>query len=215
MIYLYAITEPDIPAPDGNGLDDQPLEVLDGGQVAALISRHDGRTFEPDPETLWRHDEIVERAMSNGTVLPARFASTFADTDALLEALAREEAELRRALDEVRGCVELAVRVSLPSSDRSTPRDGREYVASKLLGQQETRFVAEQALEPLAEHAVRSHRGALAGDSSTLSASYLVRADEVPRFAERVRQLAQDHSELSLSCTGPWPPYSFVGQEAT
>ncbi len=214
MIYLYAVTEPGSPAPDGPGLDDQPLEVLEGGQVAALVSRHGHGAFEPDPQTLWHHDQVVERAMENGAVLPARFASTFADTAALTEALGRDEAELRRALDGVRGCVELAVRVSLPSSDHPTPRDGREYVATKLLGQQESRFVAEQALEPLAEHAVRSHRSALGRDSSTLSASYLVRVDEVSLFAERVRQLAQDHSELSLSCTGPWPPYSFVGEEA-
>jgi hypothetical protein len=214
MIYLYAVTEPGVPAPDAPGLDDQPLEVVGGGQVAALVSRHERGAFEPDPDTLWRHDQVVERAMDNGTVLPARFASTFADIAALTDTLEREEADLRRALDGVRGCVELAVRVSLPASDRPTPRDGRAYVATKLLGHQESRFVAEQALEPLAEHAVRSRRGALGGDSSTLSASYLVRADEVSSFAERVRQLAQDNSELSLSCTGPWPPYSFVGEEA-
>jgi Gas vesicle synthesis protein GvpL/GvpF len=213
MIYLYAITEPSTPAPAGPGLDDQPLEVLRAGELAALVSRHDRGGFEPDPENLWCHDRVVERAMRDGAVLPARFASTFPDAEALTDALRRDQAELRAAMDGVRGCVELAVRVSLPAPDRPAPRDGREYVATKLRSDQASRLAAEETLEPLAAHAVRSRRGAPAGDSGTLTASYLVRAGDVPRFTERVRQLAQANAELSLSCTGPWPPYSFVGQE--
>ena len=212
MIYLYAVLELGAKAPDGPGLDEQPLEVVEAGEVAALISRHERPTFEPDPDALWRHDRVVEDAMTNGPVLPARFASTFVDAEALADALARNQAELRRELNDVRGCVELAVRVTQPPSEPPPPRDGREYVAAKLLQTEEARAVA-QALEPLSAHAVRSRRAATGG-SGALSASYLVRTDEVPRFAERVRQLAEAHSELSLSCTGPWPPYSFVGEEA-
>jgi Gas vesicle synthesis protein GvpL/GvpF len=213
VIYLYGVLEPGAEAPDEPGLDDRPLEVVEAGGVSALVSRHERSEFEPDPEAAWRHDRVVERAMQDGPVLPARFASTFADADALLDALRRQQAELRGALESVRGCVELAVRVGLPPSEDSSPGDGREYVAAKLLRSQESRVAAEQTLEPLAEHAVRTQRGTRAGDSRTLTASYLVRADEVPRFAERVRELAQAHGELSLSCTGPWAPYSFVGNE--
>jgi hypothetical protein len=214
VIYLYAITEPSAPAPAGPGLDDQPLELVRAGELAALVSRHDRSAFEPEPDTLWSHDRVVERAMGEGAVLPARFASTFPDAEALTDALRRDETELRRALDGVRGCVELAVRVSLPPSNHPAPRDGREYMAARLLRDQESRFAVERTLEPLAAHAVRSQAGAAAGDPSTLTASYLVRTDDVPRFAERVRQLAQANEGLSLSCTGPWPPYSFAGQEA-
>ncbi len=152
--------------------------------------------------------------MSGGPVLPARFASTFPDPGALALALGREEADLRRQLEEVRGCVELAVRLSLPTSDRPEPRDGREYLTARLVQRHESRTAVEQTLEPLAEHAVRSRRGAMNEDSGALTASYLVRAGEVEEFAERVRRLAERHAEFSLSCTGPWPPYSFVGGEA-
>ena len=111
MIYLYAVVEPGAEAPDAPGLDDQPLDVVGAGEVAALISTHEQRSFDPDPDALWRHDSVVEHAMASGPVLPARFSSTFADADALTEALQRDQAELRQALDDVRGCVELAVRV--------------------------------------------------------------------------------------------------------
>ena len=42
------------------------------------------------------------------------------------------------------------------------------------------------------------------------TAAYLVRADDVPAFAARVREIQHEHEDLDLSCTGPWPPYSFV-----
>jgi Gas vesicle synthesis protein GvpL/GvpF len=213
VIYLYAVVEPGAEAPSAPGLDDQPLEVIEAGEVAALVSAHEWRSFDPDPDTLWRHDRVVEQAMAAGPVLPARFGSTFVDAPGVADALGRNPAELRRALDGVRGCVELAVRVSSPRSVSPPARDGREYLEARLLEDRESRAAA-QALEPLAAHAVRSERRPAPGDSTTLTASYLVRADEVSRFAERVRQLAEVHPELSLSCTGPWPPYSFVGEEA-
>lgn len=214
MIYLYGVIEPGASAPETTGLDGQPLEVVPAGQVAGLTSRHEGSAFTPAPEALWAHDRVLEAAMGCGPVLPARFASTFPDPGGLVESLQREGADLRRRLDDVRGCVELAVRLLLPASDCSLPGDGRGYLNARLLQRQESRRAIEQTLEPLSKHAVKSHRSPIGGDSGTLSASYLVRVGEVEDFAERVRRLSEHHAELSLSCTGPWPPYSFVGQAA-
>jgi hypothetical protein len=213
VIYLYAITESGGEAPDCPGLGDAPLGLLHAGEVAGLYSRHEAGDFAPEPDALWRHDQVVEAAMSRGAVLPARFGTTFTDTSALATALERGQAALRRQLERVRGCVELAVRVSLPPLAPHAPADGRNYLHVKLARQHERQAVAERTLVPLAAHAVRSHRPTNPAETSTLTASYLVRAGEVDRFAERVRILARRHSELSLSCTGPWPPYSFVGEE--
>lgn len=214
MIYLYGITEPGVKAPDVAGLEDEPVSVLDAGLVAALHSRHEREALDPEPEALWRHDRVLENAMEHGPVLPARFASTFADTDALAAILEGEGTRLSAQLERVRGCVELAVRLSLPPGDHPAPQTGREYVASRMAQRDESRAAVEMALEPLAEHAVLAQRKAVSGNTTTLAASYLVRATEVDRFAEEVRELGRQHSELSLSCTGPWPPYSFVGDEA-
>ncbi|MBV8431149.1 MAG: GvpL/GvpF family gas vesicle protein, partial [Solirubrobacterales bacterium] len=113
----------------------------------------------------------------------------------------------------VRGCVELAVRVSLPPVDTPGSRDGAAYVRARLAREQNSRAAVDRTLEPLAEHALLTHRRIGSAESSNLTASYLVPAADVGRFADRVRDLAREHAELSLSCTGPWPPYSFVGEE--
>jgi hypothetical protein len=176
-----------------------------------LYSIHATAAFEPEPAAIWRHDSVVEAAMREGAVLPTRFGTTFSDLPGLVDALERDQDRLSRRLEDVRGCVELAVRVSVPSASDGAPRSGAEYVRGQLAREQERRTVAEQTLVPLEAHALRSSRSSVISPSGELTASYLVRAEAVDGFADQVEALAHRHSELALSCTGPWPPYSFVG----
>lgn len=213
MIYLYGITEPDAGTPEVSGLDDEAVSLLEAGSVAGLVSSHERASFDPEPAALWCHDRVLESAMEHGPVLPARFGSTFPDTGELINLLEREDKRLSRQLERVRGCVELAVRVSLPVAERPDPQSGQEYVRTRLAEQSDSRAAVRLALQPLDEHAVLSQRKARSKDRGTLTASYLVPAGEVDHFTEEVRELAREHGELSLSCTGPWPPYSFVGEE--
>jgi hypothetical protein len=47
-----------------------------------------------------------------------------------------------------------------------------------------------------------------------VSESYLVSRDAVEPFVAQVKLLQSHNRELPLSCTGPWGPYSFVGEVA-
>jgi hypothetical protein len=211
VIYLYAIADADAPLPDCLGLEDAPVELFRAGALAGVCSRHERSSVDPEPAALWRHDQVVEAVMSSSAVLPARFGTTFGELDALRAALERDEQRLTAALEGVRGCVELAVRVTLPARATASPRSGQEYVHGELDRRRERRAAADRMLVPLSAHAVRSRTGG--AEQGDLTASYLVRADAVEGFTEQVKVLARDHSELALSCTGPWPPYSFVGAE--
>jgi hypothetical protein len=213
VIYLYAVTEAGAGVPRCRGLDDQPVRKVACPEVAGLCSEHSARSFPPHPDAISRHEEVVEAAMRLGPVLPARFGTTFTNDSGLLDVLGREQGRLRRGLERVRGCVELAVRVELPAPSRASVEDGLGYVRTQLVRRQEREAVAARTLQPLAGHAVRTQIPGLGSDLGTLRASYLVREDDVPRFADEVRALADRHSDLSLSCTGPWAPYSFVGDE--
>lgn len=212
MIYLYAIAEADAEPVAIAGLADAPVGRHALGDVAALYSVHEQEQLAPDPAALWRHDQVIEAAMGGGPVLPVRFGTTLPDTDALASVLEREAPRFQRQLERVRGCVELAVRVGLPPSVEEVPQRGREYLELRLSDARARSEAAERTLVPLDELAVRSRRAS--ENAETLKASYLVRAHEVDRFADEVRELQDRHGELSLSCTGPWPPYSFVDEEA-
>jgi hypothetical protein len=213
MIYLYAVTELDSAVPETLGLDDRPLRLLRSHQLAGLYSEHDRAGFDPAPDTLWRHDRVVEAAMRVSAVVPARFGTIFAERSGLAARLEAEQPRLHRALENVRGCVELAVRVGLPASPSPRTVSGQAYIEAKLARRHVRQAVAQETLVPLAQYACRYRVGAVSSDTATLTGSYLVREPEVERFAGQVSELARRHGELSLSCTGPWPPYSFVEEE--
>jgi Gas vesicle synthesis protein GvpL/GvpF len=212
VIYLYAIVEPTATVPDCAGLDDAPLQLLHGA-ASALYSEHSRLECRPDPDALWRHELVVERAMGAGAVLPARFGTTFVDAEALAGALSRAASRLGPQLDRVRGCVELAVRLGLPAARGPEPQDGGAYLHAKLERQRERQAAAEATLTPLSRLAVDTRRQQGSTDAAVMTASYLVPEHGVNRFADEVRRLARRNDGLVLSCTGPWAPYSFAEEQ--
>jgi hypothetical protein len=46
--------------------------------------------------------------------------------------------------------------------------------------------------------------------SAGYRASCLVERDLVPAFADALERFRVDHPQFEVTCTGPWPPYSFV-----
>jgi hypothetical protein len=48
-----------------------------------------------------------------------------------------------------------------------------------------------------------------------LNAAYLVADEQAEEFGAAVTGLAAGHRALQLTLTGPWPAYSFVGQDRT
>jgi Gas vesicle synthesis protein GvpL/GvpF len=71
-----------------------------------------------------------------------------------------------------------------------------------------SRHVAEARLHP-------PQSPQLSGDKRPmmLNASYLVGEDDGTGFASEVAAAADAHPELALTLTGPWPPYSFTGED--
>src|SRR4051812_25408198 len=109
MLYVYAISESPRP-PKITGLHDSPLQAIEGAGLSAIVSEHEDLRLEAGEDELWTHEQVVEDAMNDGAVLPMRFVSSLADESAVITALRKGRQGYRRALDRVRGAVELAVR---------------------------------------------------------------------------------------------------------
>jgi hypothetical protein len=188
MPYVYAVTEPRERALD------PPLYEVDRGRLAAVVADHGAP--EPTPDWLWRHEEIVEALMADGPVLPMRFGSTTEDVAALLES--RHDA-LLAGLERVRGAVELGVRV-VGAVGEPPPASGTEYLRRRA----EAAALRRRVHEPLAALS----RAALELDRNGHVGAYLVDAPAVEDFREAVERL-EIELDVTLACTGPWPPYSF------
>lgn len=207
MIHVYGFVAPESPPPPTDGLDGAPVETLDLGPVAALLSRHPEAPARRE-ESILRHAQVVDAAMAaSGDVLPARFGTAYPDEAALAVAVHPRAAELAHRLAEIRGCVEIGVRVLVPEEPEEAARSGREYMHSRLRETTDRTKLAERVHGALSELAREStHRVPHAGPAA-LVAAYLVPSDARGLFQQRVDEIGRG---LTLVCTGPWPPYSFA-----
>jgi hypothetical protein len=69
--------------------------------------------------------------------------------------------------------------------------------------------VSRKLHEPLAQLSRESVRFS-GGAAELLVAAYLVPVEEAAAFGQQVRGLEAEYPELTVVCTGPWPPYSFA-----
>jgi Gas vesicle synthesis protein GvpL/GvpF len=212
VLYVYAITD-SLAAPSATGLHGAPLRRIKSGQLAALASEHPTAP-EPDEEVLWAHEQVVEDLMSFATILPLRFGSSVERADDLIAMLAERREEFVDALDRVRGAVELSVRAELPASRPealpSRPRSGTAYLMERAEQERRGRSAVELVHRPLAALARSSVPPAGTRDPHRFKAAYLVDAERVDDFGRRVGELNATLESTRVSCTGPWPPYSFV-----
>jgi hypothetical protein len=213
MIWVYAICDrPELPPPRRRGLAQAPLDAIREGALLAVITRHGRPVGEPAPDALWAHERVVERLMTERTVLPMRFGSVVEDEPALHELLAARQEAFVAALARVEGCVELGVRVleTAPGTSAATPPvapvNGREYLLARMRDGQRS----DGLHDPLAALAVDARRQLARSADEVLRSSYLVERQVVPRFRAAVERLQRAHPEVAILCTGPWPPYSFV-----
>jgi hypothetical protein len=224
VIWVYGICErPDMPPPRRRGLAQAPLDGVREGELLAVISRHVRPPGDPALDALWVHERVVERLMADRAVLPMRFGTKLPDDAALRHALATRQQELLAILARVRGRVEVGVRaMQPPGSDADTddrrpapaapmPASGREYLEAKLHNGRRVEHAAAALHEPLAGLAVEARRQPARAPDELLRASYLIESAVLARFRGAVERLQRTHPGVAILCTGPWPPYSFVG----
>jgi hypothetical protein len=215
MLYLYALSEHPTVLPSTAGLEQAPLAVERLHGIDAVVGVVDRERIEQSEDAVLTHARVVDELTGlNDAVLPARFGRGYPDAAALRDAVAEQADALRLALDRVRGCLELGLRVlSEPSDSGPTGQSGREYMLDRLDRRNRVQRLADEVHAPLAALARAETRTVAATPQLLLSAAYLVPRDALERFQSAVQELEDIHPELSLACTGPWPPYSFATAE--
>lgn len=220
MLYVYAITDPGAGAAVP-GIEGAPVIEVREGELKALVSAHERLAPPGGTDRLWEHEAVVESAgMRGAAVLPLRLGSALVDEDAV-RALLRERAdEFEAILARVRGAVELSVRAALAAPEEpaaaATPGmagAGTAYMLGRLAQAKHAEAIMRIVNRPLAALA-RDHTrlgAAFADHDAQVRLAYLVERDAIDPFRARVEVLAETHADLELTCTGPWPPYSFVG----
>jgi hypothetical protein len=207
VIYVYAFLDADGRVPPCEGLDGEPLEERALSGLTVAVGVRSGRA-QATQEAVLRHGAVVDAlARENDAVLPARFGTCFAGPELLAGEVSARADELRRALDGVRGCVEMGIRVSRLEERPADPAaSGRDYLEARLAAMQE----AERVHRPLAACARESVRRSAASPDVLFNGAYLVESQSVPRFLETAADVGRAERGVAVLATGPWAPYSFA-----
>ncbi len=249
MLYVYGIVDSHrFDAIPGEGHEAGDVEPVPCGAFAAAASVLSTRIIEATPQSVWRHERVLERLMQDHTVLPLRFGTICPDADALGDFLMHSADSLVDSLERVRGKVEIALRiveddrhVELPggcpehdrvqttnrqtaetvpdhaSSDDGPTGRGAAYLRARL--QHHHCEMARENGEKRLGQMLRQHLDTVLKDvicaapedaSAGYRVSCLVERDRVAAFADALERFRGDHPRFDVTCTGPWPPYSFV-----
>jgi hypothetical protein len=83
------------------------------------------------------------------------------------------------------------------------------YIENRLTQWRDGQRIA-RAVEPLAWLARAARPRLNPKPGVPFTSAYLVDRAAVPRFVARLEQIDSELDDVELTCTGPWPPYSFV-----
>jgi hypothetical protein len=219
------------------GFDGRRLQLREilAEDLVAFVTAVDRSAVQANKENLLRHEAVVEALMVHRTILPVRFGTVFTGDSVVHARLLHYGDQFRADLGRVAGCVEVSVRAlwcvseeigpgasaALFGADEdlapAAPGRGRRYLMARLAMEKEhlarrarAETLAAELHRPLAGLAVAATQQILTTPRILLTGAYLVRHDDLPAFQLMLKAVDAAHLSVSMLCTGPWPPYSFV-----
>lgn len=200
MFYMYAVVEGLPPAwrPPPAVVPGASVDRRHLGPLLLLGSALDA-VPPANPRTLALHHDVVASTLDAHAVLPFRYGTTVAD-DAADTWLGAQRPALEAALAQVRGCVEMSVKLLRLDGGIDSPRGP---------GERELRELAEQLVGRAGVEPWR-YRPAGSGGNVIASVAFLVPRTELAEFLARIAPIASRATGVAVVPTGPWPAYSFV-----
>lgn len=175
--------------------------------IIAVCERRTARPPLTDAALRRQHRAVVDIARRTPAVLPVRFGALVAKRE-LTAAVRAHRQTLSRALDEVRGRVQMTLRILGAAPPAPAPAtSGRQYLETRRrvldppLPESVERLLA--AVRPLTA-AERREPGAA---GLLLTIYHLIAAEHAEAYLARTRGAAP-----RIVATGPWPPFAFTPQ---
>lgn len=238
--YVYGVVAAGAAAPSGPGIDGAAVRLVASDGIAALVSEVE-RELRFGRKAMTAHANVLQQALANGAVLPMRFGILMADDEQIRDQLLEPHGpELSSQLEDFAGKVELKLRATydegrlirevvdedqdvarLRNSLRGVP-EAASYYGRIRLGELVSEAVerkrqadSQRILDALAPLALALDAGEPNHERIVVSASFLVRQEQIEKFDAAVDQLGREHeARMRFKYTGPLPPHSFVRFEA-
>lgn len=226
-LYVYCLAENIEPlAAPVKGISGARVEVRYVEGFSLLASEFEGDSVAVTRDNALAHAAVVRSVLNETTPLPFRFGTVVTELK-LRSYVASHRAAIKHKLEQVRGCVEMSVKIiSHPEqteNDRSaTDEEGpgarflkekrREIFGGERRAEQAKEVSAwlQDSVRPL----VRDEQVSLCPTEKLIvAAAHLVERVLVDEYREQVGEACKKRPELHFLLSGPWPPYSFSNIE--
>ena len=189
-------------------VEDEGLSVL--YSEVAILSQDPGELAQ----AAMLFQSTVQQVFGAGMVIPFRFPTLLANTEALREHLKANRGRYRTGLTRLNGMAQMEVRLSRlssgPAAPDTSPSTGTEYLKARQ-AQAQVLASAVEALQKAAGPLVHDWR---TRESGGVTRAYALiphdRAAEFKREIGFVRLSGGTRAVIS----GPWPPSEFLPEEA-
>ena len=205
--------------------------------ISAVISNYPMEKYELSKENLLAHEEVVERVMSDYTVLPMRAFTIAANAEEVRDFLRKHYRELTGLIKDMDNKVELGLTAfwkdMAPIFQEIVNENGKirtlrekiagiaerqgfkekinlgEMVASALKYKKE--IEGEEILRSLKKSAIDFRMNDVRGDEMIINAAFLIDRGWENEFDSKVRELNSKYAQrIRFKYVGPMPPYNFV-----
>ena len=214
------------------GIENSRVRLIEHNGIIAVTTDYSG-CAAPSLDNVISHHRVVNSISKVTTPIPCRFGTVMSrsNLEAYIEA---NSPGLKVLLDRVRGCVEMALRITWSSeSIASEFEDEINARSARILPQYRgpgTRFLADKlrqaAFREIVERRaqdiknwvddrfaalVKDTAGRLIPEAALIAdIAHLVERAHVDQYRELFRSAARERTDLRFSSSGPWAPYSFA-----
>jgi hypothetical protein len=212
---LYAVVPADAAPPDKRGLNDHNLETIRGALAAVIVeASSEGVRATGDESRAFA--EIICDLATTTSVLPIRFPTMLPTRSAVLAELQANEAAWRRRLTELDGLAEVVIHAQEAEADHelsSVPDgSGTTYLLNRATAiHRREASVAE--ISELVRDWTREIK--VLHPRQGVRLACLVADADVPQLRDAVTTWQEARSGRQALVSGPWPVFSFVGDQET
>lgn len=233
-VYVYGIIDSNTPLNNMcTGLEAAAVYGIFYKDIGAVVSDFDERLEDITPESIVKHEEVIEKMAEKGTVLPMRFLSLFNENENVMYMLKAYYNSFKNNLDLLRDKAEFGIKIIwsgdlfkerlmyVPNKTRddllSSDSPGKSFIKNKFEKYKIDKKFQEEADKHIdyvdnifSPFAIEKRIERLKTENLLLSASYLVEKKKEDAFKAAFETFRKNSGDLKYLFSGPWPPYNFV-----
>jgi Gas vesicle synthesis protein GvpL/GvpF len=233
-LYAYCLSdEITADAIEMAGVAGAPVRLAQMEDINVVVSDFDGTRAEVSKENVLAHENVNRRVLARVTPLPFRFGTVVSQTQ-LEDFVRSEQARLLRQLEDVRGTVEMSVKIIWDAEARKSAAieqaDASRVDDAMLMGpgaafldRKRREYAFNESLKKQADEIAAWLDGRVSGavkksvvrtrpsEVIVIDAAHLVERRRLDEYRALVEAARGEREGLRFLTSGAWPPYSFSG----